>query len=151
MFHAAATHADTVYVFGGRDKAKLNSDWSCVAEVEQYNWHANKWTVLQAPLALPRCDLAAACVNGCVYVLGGRIDKEKDFSDVVECLDTQTGLISTAAPLPMANASMAALSMTVVSVRKQKLNATRNVNNLESNKPVSFEEVVNTTCEFSVV
>ena len=146
MFHAAATHADTVYVFGGRDKAKLKSDRSCVAEVEQYNWHANKWTVLQARLALPRFELAAACVNGRIYVLGGRIDKEVTALDVVECLDTQTGQMYAAAPLPIPNRAMAALSVTVVSVRKKKLNqadyATRDVISPFTDNAVSFESLI---------
>ena len=146
MFHAAAAHAHTVYVFGGRDKHSVQSDFSCVAEVEQYNWHANKWTVLQAPLALPRFELAAACVNGRIYVLGGRIDKDRKVLDVVECLDTQTGQVYAAAPLPMANRAMPALSVTVVSVRKKKLNqtdyATRDVNSPVTENVVSFESLI---------
>ena len=137
MSHAVATHADTVYVFGGRDKADLKSNWSCVAEVEQYNWHENRWTVLQARLARPRCDLAAACVSGNVYVIGGKIGKYYTESDVVEHFGTQTEQVSTAKPLPMDNLGMAALSITVVTVKKLKLNSRREVTSLESNEQVS--------------
>ena len=70
-YHAAATCADLVYVFGGRDK---NSDFTCVAEVEQYNWHADKWTILDTRLSVPRFDLATACVKGNIYLIGGTIN-----------------------------------------------------------------------------
>ncbi len=70
-FHAAATCADLVYVFGGRDKASLKSDFTCVAEVEQYNWHADKWTILDTRLSVPRFELATACVKGNIYLIGG--------------------------------------------------------------------------------
>ena len=48
-FASAATHADTVYVFGGRDSSSRYLD-----DVEQYDYAANKWTVLQARLTVAR-------------------------------------------------------------------------------------------------
>jgi hypothetical protein len=53
--------------------------------VEKYDYAANKWTLLEARLTVDRCESAAACVNGCVFIVGG--EGANGYLSSVECFD----------------------------------------------------------------
>lgn len=61
---AAASYNDTMYVFGGCGGTVSDS-------VEQYDTVAKRWTMLTVHMSVPRHALAAECVGGCFYLLGG--------------------------------------------------------------------------------
>jgi hypothetical protein len=78
-YTSAATHADTVYVFGGEGSNNRYLD-----DVEQYDYAANKWTVLQARLSVARGYLVAVCVSGRIIIAGGYNGEDQS---TVECFD----------------------------------------------------------------
>ena len=90
-YTSAATHADTVYVFGGWDSSGRYLD-----DVEQYDYAANKWTVLQARLSVARRGLAAVCVSGRIIIVGGYNGKDQS---TVECFDPVEKRISNVSAL----------------------------------------------------
>ncbi len=90
-YASAATHADTVYVFGGQDSKQRYLD-----DVEQYDYAVKKWTVLQARLNVARWGLASACVSGRVIIVGGYNGKRQS---TVECFDPVVKRISNVSPL----------------------------------------------------
>ena len=100
---SAATLNDKVYVFGGFDERKQDLD-----SVEEYDCAADKWTLLPVRLSVPRFQLAAATVNGRIYVCGGCPNGR-----VVESFDASEMRISCVASLPEALFGAAAVSLPV--------------------------------------
>jgi N-acetylneuraminic acid mutarotase len=104
-FAAAASHNKTVFVFGGRNSHTDHDD------AEQYDAVGNTWTVLPARLSRARRELAAACVDGQIYLLGGCKGKEQqsDWLSVCERFDVSTGEITPIADLPRRNYALTAV------------------------------------------
>ena len=98
---SAATLNDKVYVFGGSNGQNLDS-------IEEYDFAADKWTLLLVRLSKPRWQLAAATVHDRIYVCGG-----VPSSSVVESFDASEMRISCVAPLPNAVSNAAAVSVPV--------------------------------------
>ena len=98
---SASTVDDKVYVFGGKE-----NDGEFLDSVEEYA--AGKWTLLPVRLSVARSTLAAATVNGRVYVCGGF----PGFS-VVDCFDASKMQISSVAQLPKAFKGTGAASVAV--------------------------------------
>ena len=113
-FHAAAMHNYSVYVFGGE-----SGDYKVIAEIEQYDADANKWTLLKALLSQARRDLAAACVDSRIYIVGGAIweknqsDENKRLAvDVIDSFDAEKKQCSPSSKLPNARYAHALASYT---------------------------------------
>ena len=98
-----------VYVFGGDDgDGNLDS-------VEQYDRAANKWTVLQARMFVPRVHLSAACANGRIFVFGGYSKNGCESS--VECYDPSKKRFSNVSPLPKLRSQSAVASVCIATRR----------------------------------
>ena len=91
-YASAATHADTIYVFGGWD-AKYNY----IDYVEQYDYAANKWTELQARMVVARIYASAASASGRIFIAGG-MNKCYDDESSVECFDPVEKRFTNVAP-----------------------------------------------------
>lgn len=82
---AGAAHLNSVFVFGG------NSGRKFLDSVEMYDVLTDKWTLLEAQLSVARDHLAAACVDNCVYLFGGKNPvKINETSKITECFDFTT-------------------------------------------------------------
>ena len=123
-YHAAAMHNYSVYVFGG-DSGK----YKVRAEIEQYDADANKWTLLKALLSQARRDLAAACVDSRIYIVGGLIwkknqsDENEPFAvDVIDSFDAEKKQCSPSSKVPKARGGHALASYIKPLSNKQKRN-----------------------------
>ena len=98
-----------VYVLGG---GVLRKD---LGDVEQYDYAANKWTVLQVRLTLARNDSPAVCVSGRIFIVGGTSGKNADRNaqKSVECFDPAEKRFSKVSPLSQACPRSAAASVRV--------------------------------------
>lgn len=67
---AAAVVGDSIYAIGGRSVTGGPCGGGALAAVERYDVKTNSWTAV-APLLSARSDLAAATVDGKIYVFGG--------------------------------------------------------------------------------
>ena len=103
-YASAATHADTVYIFGGQKPSGYSHD------VEQYDYAANRWTVLQARLTVARCYASAGCVNGRIVIVGGY---NGAFQSIVDCFNPVDKRLSNAPSLSHPLAYGAAASVRV--------------------------------------
>lgn len=88
----AATNNNTAYVYGGE------SNKSALDDAEQYNSIADKWTLLEQYLAVPRYSMASATVGDAVYFIGGWKPNTKLAN--VESFDFTTNSFTTMQPIP---------------------------------------------------
>lgn len=89
---AAACYQDAVFVFGGVGVGHCYLD-----DAEQYDATADTWTVLHTRLAFEREELAAACVGGSVFLLGGSSWRTRE--NAAERFDLQSKQFTDAAGL----------------------------------------------------
>ena len=105
--HAAAVHNFFVYVFGGEYG-------NPIAEIEQYDADANKWTLLKARLSQPRYWLAAASVDSHILILGGAVEQKEDKKstplEVIDCFDAEKQECQPRSKLPKASYRLVAAS-----------------------------------------
>lgn len=104
----AASHNDTVFLFGGYTSEGVYCD-----EVEEYSVSEDKWTVLDARMSIARCKSAAACVNNRIYLIGGCVKSSN--SAAVDCFSTETRTFVTVASLPVPCEGTTAASVRVSS------------------------------------
>jgi hypothetical protein len=151
-YHAAASCADSVYVFGGRKNGDSDDDSPCVAEVEQYNWYTRKWTVLDARLSVPRYVLVAVLVKGAVYLLGGRIN-EKPWSEplMTELFDVKSSNIKTVELNGFWTPGYSTVKINATTVRKLQSQQSQNKHQNSTIRETSHVSKVLTNCSAVVL
>ena len=115
-YASAMTHADKVYVFGGEVSYRI-----FVEDIEQYDYAANKWTVLQVRLTVARSESAAVCVCGRIFIVCGCNGDSRNAQSAVECFDPVENRFSSVSPLSQARWGSAAASVRVSAIVLKRL------------------------------
>ncbi|XP_060075301.1 kelch-like protein 24a [Ylistrum balloti] len=92
--HVAVATSDYVYVLGGRNQVH-----SVISGIERYNLGTRSWRHCGV-LALPVSDASAAVVGPNILVCGGSLSFG-EYTDAVQCFDTDRQTCSVIATLPM--------------------------------------------------
>jgi N-acetylneuraminic acid mutarotase len=101
-FHAAVIDGRLYAAGGRRSSAGTGQTFELtVAEVDVYDFAANRWSTLPATsnLPTPRAGCTVAVVDGRLLVMGGESAVQRDAHAEVEALDPATGRWTTLAPL----------------------------------------------------
>ena len=112
--HVAVTVGDKIYVIGGEDiNGPVGSEYEdALATHELYDPATDSWTKL-APMPTPREHLAAAAIDGQIYVVGGR--RQSGFSltnrRILERYDPATDMWTSLAPMLTARGGLAAAAL----------------------------------------
>ena len=104
--HAMAAVNGNIYVVGGLSMLKKKKPSSLV---HVYDVSKKCWSKLRNKLPVAILDAAAAVLGHRIYVFGGKNTSKKP-SDVVQCLDTTSGLLYKAGKLPLPAGEIVALS-----------------------------------------
>ena len=113
---AVASYNDKFYIFGGN----YDKDYNKLDTAEEYNYEANKWTLLPIRLSKPKSQLAAACANGRIYICGGEVAFGSCINDV-DCYDPDKACLTSVASLPEARGGAAAVGLAVSSAVIEQL------------------------------
>lgn len=112
--HVAVTVDDKIYVIGGEDINAMIGDENAdaLATHEVYDPATDSWTRL-ASMPTPREHLAAAAIDGQIYVVGGRRQSGFDITNrqQLERYDPATDTWASLAPMPTARGGLAAASL----------------------------------------
>ncbi|XP_021342105.1 kelch-like protein 24 [Mizuhopecten yessoensis] len=92
--HVAVATCDSVYVLGGRNQVH-----SVIPSIERYNLGTRSWRH-HGVLALPVSDASAAVVGSNILVCGGALSFG-EYTDAIQCFDTERQTCSVIANLPM--------------------------------------------------
>ncbi|XP_033754915.1 kelch-like protein 10 [Pecten maximus] len=92
--HVAVAISDFVYILGGRNQVH-----SVISGIERYNLGTRSWRHFGV-LALPVSDASAAVVGSNILVCGGSLSFG-EYTDAVQCFDTEKQTCSVIANLPM--------------------------------------------------
>ena len=103
--HVMAAVGGNIYVAGGLGMLKKKP----TSLVQVYNVSEKHWSKLENQLPVAVHDAAAAVLGHRIYMFGGK-DTSKKPSDVVQCLDTTSGLLYETGKLPFPPGEIVALS-----------------------------------------